>query len=451
MEGEYQLALMNQSPPSHMVPFAVTDAVVSPPPQRERIGASTNDQRFLLIFILSNYFGPDLRAEPHPKKSAYQRAALQLPNYCESDVHNSVFRLSEVEAIYYYILRNAHPTCRVKLQSLYKFLQGHLAPPVREILEDDRQFPVFFPAHLHKQSRYKGTYKVIEGVVFIDNPDFSLVREEDVERFKRLSNCSSLAQDRSEACRYPHGQRTDRDEERQARFNAVTEQTNNAEHGILTEGLLENGSIRKRKKKKGLQAHVNVNLAPASPLSQTIATNLKPDRSFPGLATTPLQGGPLTAALLLLPCMPNASQWQNIVNAAKPAIALTGTAAARQAGPVIGLVDIGVCEDAYLFRAALPGVKKDEGDFNCEVECDGQVTIKGTTVTGDAHVVKGARTFVMQTQNLCPPGSFTVAFSLPGPVEPSQFTGTFGSDGILEGIVLKQQARSGTASLTFQS
>lgn len=56
----------------------------------------------------------------------------------------------------------------------------------------------------------------------------------------------------------------------------------------------------------------------------------------------------------------------------------------------------------------------------------------------------------MQTQYLCPPGPFTVSY-LPGPVEPNQFTGTFGSDGILEGIVMKQRNRSGAAALIFES
>lgn len=89
------------------------------------------------------------------------------------------------------------------------------------------------------------------------------------------------------------------------------------------------------------------------------------------------------------------------------------------------------------------------GEFNCEVECDGQVTIKGTTTTGEVVVTRGRRTFHMHTCALSPPGPFSVAFHLPGPVEPGEFTGTFATDGILEGIVLKQRKSSRTASLTF--
>lgn len=90
------------------------------------------------------------------------------------------------------------------------------------------------------------------------------------------------------------------------------------------------------------------------------------------------------------------------------------------------------------------------GEFKCEVECDGKVMIKGTTTTGGDRIVRPNGVFLMQTQYLCPPGPFTVSFSLPGPVEPNQFTGTFGSDGILEGIVMKQRHRSAAAALIFE-
>lgn len=43
----------------------------------------------------------------------------------------------------------------------------------------------------------------------------------------------------------------------------------------------------------------------------------------------------------------------------KPSVILTGTAKEGSSGPPIGLVDIGVSEGAYLFRVALPGVRKD--------------------------------------------------------------------------------------------
>ena len=44
----------------------------------------------------------------------------------------------------------------------------------------------------------------------------------------------------------------------------------------------------------------------------------------------------------------------------KPSVVFTGTAKEGSAGPPVGHVDIGESEGAYLFRVALPGVKKDQ-------------------------------------------------------------------------------------------
>lgn len=41
-------------------------------------------------------------------------------------------------------------------------------------------------------------------------------------------------------------------------------------------------------------------------------------------------------------------------------ICVSGAISGAEAGPAMGLVDIGECADAYLFRIALPGVKRDE-------------------------------------------------------------------------------------------
>ena len=47
-----------------------------------------------------------------------------------------------------------------------------------------------------------------------------------------------------------------------------------------------------------------------------------------------------------------------------PSVVLTGTAREGTPGPPIGHVDIGVSESAYLFRVALPGVRKDQCKFH---------------------------------------------------------------------------------------
>lgn len=81
------------------------------------------------------------------------------------------------------------------------------------------------------------------------------------------------------------------------------------------------------------------------------------------------------------------------------------------------------------------------GEFSCEVEDDGKVLVRGVTVTGEKSVCRFDQIFEMQTHKLCPPGHFSVSFKLPGPVDPQQFSGNFGTDGILEGIVMKARRK----------
>ncbi|GLJ39474.1 hypothetical protein SUGI_0806440 [Cryptomeria japonica] len=398
---------------------------------KSRVGAS-NDQRFLLIFIAGTYFGPDVKAEV-PTKSALQRIALELPPYTHDQLGGSVVRLAEIESVYFYVLRRAHPNVGVKLQSLYKFLQGHLAPPTKENLDDERQFTTLFPPDLHRQARFKGTYKVVENFVFINDPDITYIKAEDIERFKQLTGLTELRLDRDEARFYRHGRRMDRDELKQARLIAIQETHQQAQNGGVPP-LISDVSQEPQKRRR----------------KEPVQTVPMPPQAMPGKEKS-TQSKSIGPAMILLPSSPTEEQWSNILKATKPSIAFTGSAAARQVGPVIGLVDIGVCEDAYLFRIALPGVKKDQREFSCEVECDGKVVIRGTTTTGEQKVLKNSRTFQMQTQHLCPPGPFTVSFQLPGPVEPREFSGNFGADGVLEGIVMKERERTVSACLTFES
>ncbi|RZC16012.1 Increased DNA methylation 2 [Glycine soja] len=73
----------------------------------------------------------------------------------------------------------------------------------------------------------------------------------------------------------------------------------------------------------------------------------------------------------------------------------------------------------------------------CTVDFGFKVLISGVTTTGENIVSQYSQVFEMQTHNLCPPGQFSISFQLPGPVDPHQFSGNFGTDGILEGIVMK--------------
>lgn len=143
-------------------------------------------------------------------------------------------------------------------------------------------------------------------------------------------------------------------------------------------------------------------------------------------------------AIIFLSSFTTKEDWENIKATNKLGVALTGCAAVGKIGPIIGLMDIGECEDSYLFRVSLPGVSRDEGKFSCDIEPDGKVLIKGVTTTGEQIVCKNSQIFHMLTRNLCPPGHFSISFQLPGPVDQQQFSGSFGTDGILEGIIKKK-------------
>lgn len=77
------------------------------------------------------------------------------------------------------------------------------------------------------------------------------------------------------------------------------------------------------------------------------------------------------------------------------------------------------------------------GQFSCEVESNGKVHLRGIT-SGGRTIKKRCRVFEMEFQQLCPPGPFTLSFSLPGPVDPRLFAPNFRSDGIFEAVILKQ-------------
>ncbi|KAL1820692.1 hypothetical protein ACET3Z_015561 [Daucus carota] len=123
----------------------------------------------------------------------------------------------------------------------------------------------------------------------------------------------------------------------------------------------------------------------------------------------------------------------------KANVILMGTAKRAGTGPSVGAVDIGASKTAYYFRVALPGVKKDPGQFSCEIERDGKVHVRGVTTTGENLVSRHARVFEMKVQQQCPPGPFTLSFRLPGPVDPRQFFPNFRSDGILEAVIVKYE------------
>ncbi|XP_022999775.1 increased DNA methylation 3-like [Cucurbita maxima] len=123
----------------------------------------------------------------------------------------------------------------------------------------------------------------------------------------------------------------------------------------------------------------------------------------------------------------------------KPSVILTGTANEGSSGPPIGLVDIGVSEGAYLFRVAMPGVRKDPSKVKFEIKRDGKVQIEGV-MAGPGLLKESSAMYEMKVQQLCPPGPLTISFKLPGPVDPRLSSPSFRADGILEVVVMKSKA-----------
>lgn len=303
-----------------------------------------DDQCFLLYFIMGTYFGPHIKGE---KKSVLQRVAEGLPSYSRDQLTTSNIKVVELERIYYYILRNVDKSLTVKLPFLRRYFQG---------LEfgsncNYPQFPDLFPLELHPQYRFKSQYKIVESVVFIDSPEMFYLNHEDVERFKRLSGVEDFVVDKDAA----------------RLFN------------FFDGSGLRNRSVRK------VGVNRNMPLPELQSCSRSIASKklnesddfseLPHARVVTPISCVPCDGdmeaseekgdsekvGP--AAVLFLPSRPSKKEWSDIVAATKNGFGLTGGAAMGRVGPIIGLVDIGECEDSYLFRMSLPGVKRDESKF----------------------------------------------------------------------------------------
>ncbi|TKY52202.1 Increased DNA methylation 2 [Spatholobus suberectus] len=369
--------------------------------------------RFLMYFIMGTYFGPDIKGET-TKKSILQRVAEGLPPYTLDQLTNSFIKVVELERVYYHILRKSDKSLILKLTLLRRFFQGQAEGGGDNA--NYPQFPDLFPPELHPQSRFKNRHKVIHNVVFINNPDSFYLKPEDVERFKRLSGVEELHVDR-DAARLQLG----------TCFDGIHVLSNT---NMSVAKVEPDNNVQSCGDSSEAQDRVHV-VAPTSGAACGGGSNVNmasEDESDPDRV------GP---AMLFLPSRPSEKELSDIVAATNNGFALTGSAAMGQVGPVMGLMDIGECEDSYLFRVSLPGVKRDEREFSCEVGTDGKVLICGVTTTGEKTVSRYSQVFEMQTHNLCPPGQFSISFQLPGPVDPHQFSGNFGTDGILEGIVMK--------------
>lgn len=377
-----------------------------------------NDQHFLLNFIMSTYLGPDVFFD-NPRRSASQRLAEVLPPYTSNSLSFSFVSFSQLESLYYYVVRNANPDLVVEPAVFHMYLKGIMPLPSSELLEDCQQFTSFFPLNIHEHKRYSGHYEIVKGIVLIDDPVTSFIKKEDLVRFRFLSGMDNLKIDKIKSLCYEHEYKKRKEDGKQNYMkNSKATAAGNISDGNHNSSSQSQETCMERQPNKPLPV-----LALAHPVSVSNHHILR--GAFQKTCNT---DGPAVMPLLTVPigeeCMLDAS------------VTLTGTVTKGMVGPPIGVVDIGISKLAYFFRVALPGVRRDYSHFSCEIESDGKVHIQGST-SGGKTIRKSSRVFHMRLHQTCPPGQFTLDFSLPGPVDPRLFSPDFRCDGIFEAVVIK--------------
>jgi len=296
---------------------------------------ANNDRLFLLYFIIGNYFGPDLKGEG-PQKSLFRRAAEGLPMYTFDQLTGSCMGTVEMERIYYHVLRKAEKHLAVKLLPLQQFFLGGLLTPGTNRYP---QFTDMFPAHLHPHSVMENGDKFVSSIIFINNPDTFHIDLKDIERFKRLTGLENLFLDRDAATSirsYADG----------TLYDVIVHE---AGHGIELPPTSTRFSRKRAKPADRIPRSRHHHVQGSGSSTSRQATNRR-------LA----EDGP---ALFFLPSSADKEQLSDLIAATKNGVALTGTAAMGQVGQVVGLVDIGECDDAYYFRVSLPGVRKDPSEY----------------------------------------------------------------------------------------
>uniref|UniRef100_A0A2P2K9B6 Increased DNA methylation 3 n=1 Tax=Rhizophora mucronata TaxID=61149 RepID=A0A2P2K9B6_RHIMU len=377
--------------------------------------AKLSDQQFLLNFVMGTYLGPDLYFD-NPRRSALQRLAAGCPPYTTNNLGASFLNISQLTSLYYYILRHASPDLILKPNIVHMYLRGNFDLQTSQGLEDFRQFTTFFPLYLHEHKMYSESHGIVKGIVLIDEPSTSYMKKEDLERFRYLSRMDDLKIDGKMCLNY------------QPVHQEVEETISNCMMGSEegTEGTPSNGyeKLAARFQEKYKRRRLCFDTLSMQPFPHCVSTSKQHEGENNVLVTCKL-GEPATG-----PLVEDCTSDRSIV--------LTGTARKKTVGPPIGAVDIGISKAAYFFQVALPGVMRDFCQFSCEIESDGRVNIQGSTGGGRA-IKKRSRVFQLRFQQLCPSGTFTLSFNLPGPVDPRLLAPNFRSDGIFEAVILKRK------------
>ncbi|XP_027344480.1 increased DNA methylation 3 isoform X2 [Abrus precatorius] len=295
-----------------------------------------SDRKFLIDFIITTYLGPDVNSHD-PKCSVIQRRKDGFPPYALSDLGPSYVSISFLERLYYYLLRDAFPQLILDLNMFHMYLKGKLFLPTSHFTEDSPQFTSFFPLDLHHQIWYPDSFRIVKGVVLIDDPSVLCIKEENLNRFRSLTGSSTLKLNLTECLRFQLDLQTSKPGGGNC-MNKVAETVPN--------GGCQSSKFQEEPKQKYIDDTLPV---PEFPHVYSTRNNAKGD---------PLKNmcksdghGPTLMPLLSVPDTDDCDQDSYPI--------LTGTARRGLFGPSVGVVDIGISKVAYLFRVSLPGVKKD--------------------------------------------------------------------------------------------
>ncbi|XP_039169352.1 increased DNA methylation 3-like [Eucalyptus grandis] len=349
-------------------------------------GMMTDDQRFLLTVIFGTYFGPQLKGERSPYKSAMQRVRERLPRYTHDQLAGSQMMVVQMIHTYYHILRKADKSVVLALSFLLKFLHDTLPAKVLGPTSNYPRFIDLFPIDLHLWSFVEGRFMAIDNVVFIDNPSTSFLREEVVARFKSLTGLQEFILDKDVAIIPAYV--TDK-----SFYEVVARDAHSEEQSHF---FMPSGGSHRRRCKSNVALDVKpLRMVPheGSPSSTSARSSRVRDTYFKAQLDPKVVFSPLSTT----------------------EVQYHGAAAACNAG--VGVA--GNAEAQRLFRT-----------FGWEVDMSGEVLIEGETATS-GQVVES------RTGNLCPSGHFSLCFQLPSRVDPRLSNCNFGSDGIFEGVVKK--------------
>ncbi|CAJ1963632.1 unnamed protein product [Sphenostylis stenocarpa] len=371
--------------------------------------AVVSDRKFLIDFFFTTYLGPDVMSH-NPTCCVTQRLVFGFPPYVLSDLRPSYISISLLERLYYFLLRFSPPHVVLDLNMLRAYLKGNLFLPSLDFVPGSKQFISFFPLDLHQQIWYPDTFRIMKGIVLIDDPSPSCIREDDFNRFKSLTGMTTLKLNLGEF--FQLGCRSSDEGDGHCMIKWP--------EAIHNKGC-ESGEFKEDHKRKRVEEILPLPEIPhVIPTKHNLKIKLskKRDKSVK----------PKFMPLFTIPEMDDCIQDSPVI--------ITGSALKGQFGSSVGIVDIGSSEVAYLFRVSIPGVTKNEGNISCDIEANGNVQIRGM-VTGGRTLIKESRVFEMKFRELGS-GPFTLSFSLPGPVDPRLFLAKFKPEGILEGVVIKQ-------------